>query len=254
MSEEIPLLGEIKKYFGKQLAKLPKALRERVRRDFPDWDKSSPEQRYELATDQKIQYLQRLYRLPEWNSQHGAEDEQKRQAVRELFERKEALERKIKEVKNDPVLSVSDRHLRNSQLAELEPELEKIEFQWRQVRGDFHSEKSPLAIENKPTACQAVSAAQIRRSFPIFKDEDRNDTWWKKKMRAGADNGLEDCRVGAGKKGPGGSMWRPDMIAGWLVDRHDKGRDGMSSSDAATALKKFPGCNETADVMFAPDE
>lgn len=254
MSEEIPLLGAIKKYFGKQLAKLPKALRERVRRDFPDWDKLSPEQRYELATDQKIQYLQIHYRLSEWNSQHDPEDEQKRQAVRELFERKKEIERKIKEVKSDPVLSVSDRHLRNTQLAELGPELEKIELEWQQARGDFLSEQNPLSVENKSTACHAVSAGQIRRGFPVFKDEDRNDTWWKKKMRAGADNGLVDCRVGAGKKGPGGSMWRPDLITGWLMDQNGKGKDGMDSVTAGAALKKFPGCNDIANEMFPTDE
>lgn len=102
--------------------------------------------------------------------------------------------------------------------------------------------------------CQPVSAWQIRHHFPVVRDADANDKWWKEKMADAERYGLLDCRVGEGKKGPGGSLWRPDLIAGWLVDRQAKDRDGLSIVAARAALKKFPGCEEIADELFPPDE
>ena len=66
--------------------------------------------------------------------------------------------------------------------------------------------------------------------------------------------GLLDCRVGKGKKGPGGSLWRPHLIAAWLVDRENTGRDWLSPGAARAALKKFPGCEEIADEHFHSEE
>jgi hypothetical protein len=48
----------------------------------------------------------------------------------------------------------------------------------------------------------------------------------------------------------GGQTW----FAGWLVDRHGKGRDGLSADAARASLKKFPGYEEVADDRFPPDE
>lgn len=102
----------------------------------------------------------------------------------------------------------------------------------------------------KPSA----SASEIRRQFTVIKSEDANDKWWKKMMRNASDNRLKECRVGGGRKGAVGSLWRPDLVAGWLVDRRAKGRDGMSKEQARAALKKFPGCSEIAQEFFSTDE
>jgi hypothetical protein len=63
--------------------------------------------------------------------------------------------------------------------------------------------------------------------------------------------GLLECRVGEGKKGRGGgSLWRPNMVAGWLLDRHDKGKEGLPAEAVHRGLKQFPGCEDIADQMF----
>ena len=106
-----------------------------------------------------------------------------------------------------------------------------------------------------PGSCGPVNASMIKRHFNVKTDRDENVEWWTKMMRNASDNGLVNCRVGKGAKGRGsGSMWRPDLIAGWLVDRHKKGRDGLSEKVAGVALKKFSGCEEAADTFFAADE
>lgn len=96
----------------------------------------------------------------------------------------------------------------------------------------------------------SVPAADIRFKFTVIKSDDENEEWWKKMMRNASDNGLNECRVGSGKKGPGGSLWRPDQIAGWLVDRHERNFEGMSNNSARAALKKFTGYEEIADEIF----
>lgn len=108
--------------------------------------------------------------------------------------------------------------------------------------------------ESSGSQCKPVSGWQIRHHFSVVRDADANEKWWKEKMADAERYGLLDCRVGAGKKGPGGSLWRPHLIAAWLVDRQAKNREGLSPSAARAALKKLPGCEEIADELFPPDE
>ena len=103
--------------------------------------------------------------------------------------------------------------------------------------------------------CQPVSAWQVWQHFPVVVDADANEKWWKEKMADAKRYGLLECRVGEGKKGRGGgSLWRPGMIAGWLVDRHDKGKEGLPADAVHRGLKQFPGCEDIADQMFPQDE
>lgn len=102
--------------------------------------------------------------------------------------------------------------------------------------------------------CKSVNATDIRHHFRVKSNEDENEEWWRRLMRDAKRCGLAECRVGGGKKGPGGSLWRPDLVATWLVDRQTKGRKGMSSGAARAALKKFPGCEELDDELFQPDK
>jgi len=105
------------------------------------------------------------------------------------------------------------------------------------------------------SVCQPASAWQVWHSFPVFPNADDNEKWWKEKMADAKRYGLLDCRVGEGKKGRGGgSLWRPAMIAGWLVDRHSRGKDGLRADAVRRGLKQFPGCEAIADEMFPPDE
>ena len=103
--------------------------------------------------------------------------------------------------------------------------------------------------------CQPVSAWEVCHSFPVIPNADGNEKWWKEKMADAKRYGLLDCRVGEGKKGRGGgSLWRPAMIAGWLVDRHTNGKDGLPAAAVRRGLKQFPGCEDIADEMFPQDE
>ncbi len=121
-------------------------------------------------------------------------------------------------------------------------QVEKIEAE------DFGKDDD-VRSESTASPCKPVSAGQIRNSFAVEKDADANDRWWKKQMRDAKRNGLERCRVGEGKRGRGGSLWRPDLIAGWLVDRQTCGRKGLSLGAAQTVLKKFTGCEEAAELL-----
>lgn len=109
--------------------------------------------------------------------------------------------------------------------------------------------------ESAAGSCQPVGAALIRQNFRVIRDADQNEKWWKEKMADAKRYGLLGCRVGEGKKGrAGGSLWRPDMIAGWLVDRHTKGMEGLPAEAVHRGLRQFPGCEDIADEMFPPDE
>ncbi len=101
----------------------------------------------------------------------------------------------------------------------------------------------------------AVSAMQIMLHFVVINsDEDANCEWWKKMMRNASDTGLKECRVGGGKKGRGGSLWRADLVAGWVVDRHERNFEGMSKNAVRVVLKKFSGYEGTAEEFFPGDE
>lgn len=113
-------------------------------------------------------------------------------------------------------------------------------------------DKTPSGESAQP--CQAVGAAEIRRHFLVFPEPGENIDWWTKRMRDAKRNGLIECRVGKGKTGPGGSLWRPDLVAAWLVDRHAKNREGLPSTAVGGILKRFPGCTEIAETMFPADE
>lgn len=137
------------------------------------------------------------------------------------------------------------------------PSLESELFLLAHVEGieseDFDTNEE--VEESAAGSCQPVSASLIRQHFPVIRDADANDRWWKEKMADAERYGLLECRVGEGKKGRGGgSLWRPDMIAGWLVDRHANGKEGLPTDAARKGLRQFPDCEDIAEQMFPPDE
>ncbi len=125
-------------------------------------------------------------------------------------------------------------------------QVEEIEVQ------DFGEFEVQGVVSSNP--CQPVAAWQIKHHFQIIKNPGANDEWWKEMMREAKRNGLAECRTGEGKRGPGGSLWRPDLVAAWLMDRQGKDRQGLSVRDSRTALRKFPGGAEVADELFPADE
>lgn len=118
---------------------------------------------------------------------------------------------------------------------------------------DFDHNDTQIKLQANP--CRAVSAGKIMQHFVVIKsDPDSNDVWWKRMMRNASDNGLKECRVGKGKKGLGGSLWRPDLTAVWLGERQARGCIGLSTNAAKAALKKFAGCEDIVDDVFPSDE
>lgn len=137
--------------------------------------------------------------------------------------------------------------IRREALAEFEkwardPELKSCTPKTEQGQQDLHQNR-----------CKPVCAEQIKRYFRVKADQVENAKWWKAQMRNASRNGLEECREGAGRTGPGGSTWCPDAVAGWLVDRYKKGLEGLSEKSAWAALRKFPGCEEAADYLYPLD-
>jgi hypothetical protein len=217
-------------WFEKPLMDLPREKRERVEREFAPlhWDS--------MTTDQ------RKSRAESCDFQHDPATEQDREDLWDFFLRKSFIEKQIAEWKAVATPTAGDLAQQEARLTELRQELARI------AEDDERDEPSV-------SPCRPVSASQIRHNFPVIKEEDANAKWWKEKMRDAARNGLLVCRVGEGKKGQGrGSLWRPDLVAVWLVDRHAKGRKGLPADAVRAALKKFLGCEEVADDLFPPDE
>lgn len=106
------------------------------------------------------------------------------------------------------------------------------------------------AYKSGENTCKAVDAGQIMHRFKVKNDPDENVKWWKNMMRNASDNSLAECRVGEGRTGPRGSLWRPDLVAAWLVSRHERGFGGLDEKAAGTALREFSGCEEAADDYF----
>lgn len=255
--------SELMGHFDKNWDELADEQRKCVQRasDPFHWDMLTPDQRRHRASEWDYQHDPAIaQKVSEWNALHAHKDENNRQTS--YFERLVELDLQIKKWESLPVPSPSEQEKMDAKIALLEAEKKALESQWYKARGDFHSDQAPLSDENEPsrdafpTACQPVFARQIRQGFRVYFDNDQNDKWWRLKMRAGADNrSLVACRVGEAKKGPGdGTLWRPDLIAGWLVDEYSKGHHGLSQSAAHAALRKFPGCESIADDMFPPDE
>lgn len=71
---------------------------------------------------------------------------------------------------------------------------------------------------------------------------------WRKMARAAGQNGLADCRVGQGRKGPGGSLWRADLVASWLVGRKRGAR--LNEAQVRRALERIPGYEDRARELF----
>ena len=100
-----------------------------------------------------------------------------------------------------------------------------------------------------------VSALAIRLNFVVCRDYDDNQTWWKGMMSQASKNGLIRSRIGKAQRGQsGGSLWRADLVAAWLLDRAPKHRGGMTDKSIRAALAKFEGYEQAAeDIVIEGD-
>lgn len=261
MSDYVPLLEALDGHFDKRLDELPDALRKRVLQDLllpwnslspvQSWDSWSPVERkacveaydymHSPATKQLLQSLLQQISVAEPAEQ-----------VDDMLERKLALEQEIKEINKIPDSSYSDYELKKRKLAEVKQALDEIDQQLCQARGDYLEVDDDAALSSP---YQPVYAAQIISNFHVFKDEDQNKKWWEPKLADADRYHLLECRVGAGRKGRGNkTLWRPDLIAAWLIHRYEIKLESMTPSSARAALKKFHGGAEADDVYLQSDE
>ena len=96
------------------------------------------------------------------------------------------------------------------------------------------------------TAITPVFALKIMQHFVVNANADSNNAWWRARMRDAKRYKLESCRGSAGQPGKkDSSMWFPERIAGWLVDKRH-----MSAERVSAVLRKhFPECADYADML-----
>lgn len=254
-------------WFDKSLDELPVALRQRVEKELGFhalWEVLKPEERQRW--DNLKEEEQRMVAITTANNRRNlalARDynndpatEQDRQSRRDSFLRMVDLDKAISEWESVATPVASDLAQKEARLVEFRQERDRMKRRL-QERADYYPGRIVSAGRGalSTSPIEPVSAALIREHFRVLRDADANDEWWKTNMRDAKRNGLTQSRVGDGQKGQGGgSLWRPDLIAGWLVDRQGKSRQGLSANAARTALKKFAGCEEIAIAMFPDDK
>ncbi len=244
----VPLNQILKDWFETPMAGLPAEILALVEEEFlpMPWDKLSPTARREVV--RKIDYGNDPAKEPE------------RQFWWDFSDKQIELEKQKAQWDSIAAPTAMDLAEKERQLKEINAELVRMEnFQKQALTGDlsaaadFGLGMAAAPPQRSNNTCRSVSAAEIRRRFRVLTDADKNAAWWSGMTREAKRNGLDKCRVGEGKTGPGGSTWRPDLVAGWLADRHAKNLDGVASAKVGGMLKHFPGCEDVAENMFPDD-
>lgn len=236
----VPLVEALDGRFEEPVSALPVALRERVEGEFPmPWDKASADLRRSLAAEVDAANYPADPERSHWVS---------------FFEEKSRLEKERKQLDLIKPATITENLEKKRALEAIDQILKPMERQL--ARGDCPANLNPdsdeyrVANQAYSSTCRPVLAAAICKHFRVIPDEAQNEKWWKAKMRAARQNGLLDCRVGEGKKGPSSTtQWRPDLIAHWLVARYEKNGEGLSATKAGPALRHFPDCAEAADEL-----
>ncbi|MDW7758492.1 MAG: hypothetical protein SCH72_12465 [Desulfuromonadales bacterium] len=119
-------------WFDKNLNDLPKSLRQRVEKYFfpVSWDRLSADQRRSAAL--------------QWDYQNDPATEQDRQYWWNFFARRGELQTKREKWESAETPTASDLALKESRLKKLKQELDRMELQLRQARGDYYSERKHL--------------------------------------------------------------------------------------------------------------
>lgn len=124
-------------WFDKKLEELPEALRQRVERDFPPipWERLSSDQRRKCSI--------------QWDYQHDPSTEQERQFWFDFFDRENNLKAKLEEWQATAALTASDLALKETRIKELQQEIDRMDLQKRQERGDYYPDRKQLAANRE---------------------------------------------------------------------------------------------------------
>lgn len=127
-------------WFEKNLDDIPKALRQRVERDFflLPWDGLSADQRLSKAL--------------QWDYFHDPAKEQERQDVRNLFARRYELQKQKDQWESVSTPTASDLAEKESRLKEIQEKLDCIDLQIRQRRGDYYPGRECLDVDKGEVA------------------------------------------------------------------------------------------------------
>jgi len=245
MEDFKPFTQSLKDWFETPKARLPAEILALVEEKFlpMPWDELSPTARREVA--RQIDDGNNPAKEPErqfgWDFSDKQIELEKQKAQWESIAAPTALD-----------LAEKERHLTeiNAELARRVNLFEQTLAGNLKAAAYFGLSMAAPSPQRSNNTCQHASAAEIRQRFRVLSDAGENAAWWKGMTREANRNGLHECRVGKGKKGPGGSLWRPDSVAGWLADRHAKKEVGVASAEVGEMLKQFPGCEEAAETFF----
>lgn len=106
-------------------------------------------------------------------------------------------------------------------------------------------------LQGRSASLTPASAQQIRLNFGVLRDHDANAKWWKDKMSHAKENGLLASRVGDAIRGQsGGSLWWPDLVAAWLLDRKPQHRGAATDKSIRAGLAKFTGYEQAAEDLL----
>lgn len=144
--EFVSLTLALEDWFDKSLNQLPDTLRLRVENDFFPfgWVGLSSEQRRSFAL--------------QWDYKHDPATEQDRQFWWDFFERINELQAQIVKWKSAATPNASDISLKESRLKELQQELDRMQMQQRQARGDYYPERNSLDADKVSTPTTAYVA------------------------------------------------------------------------------------------------
>lgn len=123
--------------FDNNLDDLPEAVRQRVEREFfmKRWDSLSADQRRSVALD--------------WDYRHDPATAQERQYWWNFFTRLDELQAQMEQWQSAETPTASDIALKESRLKALQQEIDRMELQLRQGRGDYYPEPKPSILDKE---------------------------------------------------------------------------------------------------------
>lgn len=127
-------------WFDKKLDDLSNALRQHVEQNFfpLPWDRLTADQRRRAAL--------------RWDYQHDPATEQERQYLWNFFARRDDLQKQKEQWQSAATPTASDLAVKESRLKELQQEIDRMESQLRQARGDYYPERKCLDVDKGASA------------------------------------------------------------------------------------------------------
>jgi hypothetical protein len=271
MSKFISLVGDLKGWFDKPLTDLPTAKRQRVERDFPFaflWDKLKAFQRQSgaeqwdyqndpaLEEQRMIDWDEAVVDWAYWNSVPLLTAEEF-SILRHVFDPRDfAAERAtipggegrtLGERVSDDV-RIIERAVADNNMKPIEEWVSWAQQQGWEIPAYLRAPADAGGDADRIKGAKPVASSKIKAAFAIPR-ENNNDSWWDTRMRDAKDYGLIDSRAAPGR-GSRPSLWYPDRIAGWLLDK----KHFQSKQIAGILRRSFPDCADYADVIDPPGD